>query len=274
MHPEHVQTQRRGGVEAAQPHQGGHSGDAELPGEPPQRIRGVGVHHPAAGIDERAAALPQHLEELAALLLAEPARVQGIEATPVSGDGQASLPAEGTRPVLHVLGHIHHHRAGTAGARDLEGRAHGRLELFRPGHQKDVLGDRAHDRGDRGLLKGVGADRGCGHLAADHHDGYRVGHAVPHRGHGVGGAGARGHQNAPHFPAGARIPGRHEAGALLVGGHDQRHGLDAVDGVFLVVAEDRVVGGQDRPSAVTEDCIDAFIGQNLNDHVGPAHDPA
>ena len=41
--------------------------------------------------------------------------------------------------------------------------------------------------------------------------------------------------------------------------------------MLVVVTEDGIIGWQDRTTAVTEDCIDAFIGQNLDHHVGAAH---
>src|SRR5690606_6426628 len=65
--------------------------------------------------------------------------------------------------------------------------------------------------------------------------------------------------------------GGHEAGALLVGRDDQ---LDLVVGAValaLVVAEDGVVGGQNRAAAVAEYGIHALVRQDLYDHVGAAH---
>src|SRR5207253_6528810 len=60
----------------------------------------------------------------------------------------------------------------------------------------------------------------------------------------------------------------HESRALLRS-RDQK--VDPLRGVFLVVAKDRVVRGQDRPAAVPENGIDAFIRKNLYDRVGSGH---
>ena len=69
----------------------------------------------------------------------------------------------------------------------------------------------------------------------------------------------------------ARVARGHEARALLVGRHDQRHRLAAGAGLFLVPAEHRVVGRQDRPAAVAEDGVDALVGEHLHDDLGAGH---
>ena len=98
-----------------------------------------------------------------------------------------------------------------------------RLEALRVDHQKDVLGDRAHDVCNRRLLERVGTDRGRGHLATDHHDGYGVRGAVAHRRHRIRGTGAGGDQAHADASARPRVSRRHERGPLLVCGNDQRH---------------------------------------------------
>ena len=122
------------------------------------------------------------------------------------------------------------------------------------------------------LLERVRADHGRRHLAADDHDGHGVGHGVPHRRDGVGGAGAGGDHADADAAAGPGITCRHEARALLVGGHDQ--GDRRVAGlvpVLVVVAEHRVVGGQDGAAAVAEDRLHALVGEDLHDHLGAGH---
>ena len=47
--------------------------------------------------------------------------------------------------------------------------------------------------------------------------GTEVSHTVPHRSHAVGRAGAGGDDGDSDLSAGAGVPGRHEAGALLIG---------------------------------------------------------
>ena len=77
-------------------------------------------------------------------------------------------------------------------------------------------------------------------------------------------------RNTPTLPARARIARRHEARALLVGGHDQLDLLVARRRA-RVVAEDRVVGRQDRAAAVAENGVHAFVGQDLDDHLRAGH---
>ena len=140
-----------------------------------------------------------------------------------------------------------------------------RLEPLRVGDQEHVLGDRAHERCHRRLLEGIGADRGGRHLAADHHDRHRIGHAVAHRRDRVGGARARGDQADADPAAGARIAGRHEPAPCSLAGTIS--GICAAAGapLRLVVDEDGVVGRQDRAAAVAEDGLDALVGEHLHD---------
>ena len=89
---------------------------------------------------------------------------------------------------------------------------------------------------------------------------------------GVGRARAGGHDAHADLAGRARIARRHEARALLVGRHDQRHRLPAARlRVRLVVDEDRVVGRQDRAAAVAEDGVDALVGEHLDDDLGAGH---
>ena len=145
----------------------------------------------------------------------------------------------------------------------------GRLEALGIGHEENVLGDGAHDVGDRRLLERVGTDRGRRHLAADHDDGHGVRDAVAHRRHRIRGTGAGGDQAHADASARPRVSRGHEPGALLVRGNDQRHRTYVLaSDAILVVAEDGVVGREDRAAAVTEDDVHALVGEHLDDHVG------
>ena len=185
--------------------------------------------------------------------------------------GRQPLALELALEVLHVLGDVDHHRAGAPGAGDLEGRTYRGLELGRIGHQEDMLGHRAHDRGHRGLLERIGPDGGPGDLPANYDNRYRICHAVAHGCNSVGGTGPGSHQAHPHLAARPRVAGRHESGALLVRRHDQRDLRLAHPGGGLVVEEDGVVGRQDRPAGVAEDRAHALIRQYLHDHAGAGH---
>ena len=78
---------------------------------------------------------------------------------------------------LHVLGHVHDHRAGTAAGRDAEGLGDDPQQVLGGPDQEIVLGDGHGQAVGVHLLKGIGADHGQGHLAgdADDRDGVELG---------------------------------------------------------------------------------------------------
>ena len=78
-------------------------------------------------------------------------------------------------------------------------------------------------------------------------------------------------RHTPDPARGAREAGRHEARALLVRRHDQRHLRAAALRLLLVVEEHRIVRRQNGPAAVAEDGLDALVGQHLHDHPRPGH---
>ena len=95
---------------------------------------------------------------------------------------------------------------------------------------------------------------------------------VAHRRDRIGGAGAGGDHAHADAAAGAGVTRRHEARTLLVGRDDQRHRCIAgLVAVFVVVAEDRVVGGQDRAAAVAEDRLHALVDEDLHDDLRTGH---
>ena len=75
------------------------------------------------------------------------------------------------------------------------------------------------------------------------------------------------HQRDADPAARARVPGRHESGALLVRGNDERHRRLVV----LVVAEYGVVNRQYRAAAVAENGVHALVGQDLDEHFRTRH---
>ena len=267
VHAEHAHGQRVDGVDRADAHERGHHRDLQVLDELAQRLRGRGIDHAAAGVDQRPLRGRQRLEEGGAGAIRQLVRPQTVHALPVAGNRQPAGSVEDSLPVLHVLRDIEHHGAGAAGARDLERGAHRRLELGRVGDQENVLGDRTHDARHRRFLKCIRADGRGRDLAADDHDGHRVGLAVAHRRDRVGRARAGGDQRDADPPARARIARGHESGALLVRGHDQRHG----GAVLLVVAEDGVVNRQNGAAAVAENRVDALVRQHLDEHVRARH---
>ncbi len=236
-----------------------------------QRFRTLRIDHAAARINQRPPCLAKHAQELFAVRVRQRVANQPVHAMPVASHRQAPRTMEGAAPVLHIFRNVDHHRTGPAGARDLE-RSTDRG--FKPGgirHQEDMFGDRAHDAGDRGFLKRVAAHGGRGHLAADHDDGNRIRHAVTYRSNRIGGTGSGGHDADTDLAAGPCITRCHEPCALLVRGYDQRHLLSRRTGLPLVVDENGIVGGQNRPAAVAENRVYTLIRQHLHDDIGTRH---
>jgi hypothetical protein len=271
VHAEHVQRQRLRRVERAETHQCRGHGNLERARERTQRRARVAVDHAAAGVYQRAFALAEHREELRAAFFGERLAFDCGEPPTVARDRQVAVAMERADPVLNVFRDVDHDGAGSARTRDLERRAHRRLEPQRIGHEEHVLRDRTHERADRRFLERVGADGAGRDLPADHDDRNGVGHAVAHRRHAVRRAGSRRDHHDADAPARARVAGGHEPRALLVRGHDQRHRLDAAVRVRRVVAEHRVVSRQDRAAAVAENRLDALVGEHLNDDIGAGH---
>ncbi len=255
------------GIDAADSHQGGHDRNLKCLREFAQSVGGTPIDDAAAGINHRPLRGAQCGKETGAGRLRQLARLEAIHPLPITWNGQTARTVENALPVLHVLRDIEDHGAGSAGACDLERRAHGGLQLGRIGDQKYMLRHGAHDARHRRFLECIGADGRGGHLAANHHDGHRIRHAVAHRSYHIRGAGTGSDQRDADATAGPREPRRHEPGALLVGRNDERHR----GGVILVVAEYRVVNRQNRAAAVAENGVDALVGQDLDQHVRARH---
>ena len=274
MHAEHVHRERVRGVEAAEPHECRRDRDFELQDERLERAARVAVDDAAADVEQRALAVGEHRQELFAFGVAYRVAFDFGHAAPVARDRQVAVAAEDAFPVLHVLRYVDDHGPRPPGSGDLERGAHGCFEPFRVRDEKHVFRNGTHDRADRRFLEGIGADGTGRHLTADDDDRSRVRHAVAHGGHTVRGAGTRGHHDDADLTARPRVAGRHEARALLVRRNDQRHRLLAGRAVRLVIAEHGIVGRQNRAAAITENRVDAFVRQDLNDRLRTGHSPA
>ncbi len=71
----------------------------------------------------------------------------------------------------------------------------------------------------------------------------------------------------PTRPPARGKPGRHEARALFVGGHDQGHRA----AMFLVIAENGVVYRQNSAAAVAENSVYTLVREDLDEHIGARH---
>ena len=271
VHAQHAHRERVGGVERPDPHERGHDRHVEGGGELGERARGIAVDHAAPGVDQRPARFAEHRKEALCRRRIERGLRELPHPAPVAEYRQQPLAEENALPVLYVLRDVDDHGPGPAGAGDLEGRAYRGLELHRIGNQEDMLGNRAHDRGNRRLLEGIGANRGGGHLTRNHDNRYRISHAIAHGCNSVRRTGPGSHEAQPHPARGPGIARGHEPGPLLVGRDDERNLRTARAGAFLVIEEHRVVGREDRPAAVAEYGCDALVGEHLHDHAGAGH---
>jgi len=104
------------------------------------------------------------------------------------------------------------------------------------------------------------------------HDRHGVGHGIAHRSDGVRGARTGRDHAHPNPAAGPGITRRHEARALLIGGHDQRDGgVAGLVPVLVVITKHRIVGGQDGAATVAKDGPHAHVHEDLHDHLGAGH---
>ena len=163
---------------------------------------------------------------------------------------------------LHVLGHIDHHGAGTAGAGDIERLVQHLCEIVDIAHQPVVLGAGPGDADGVALLEGVVADQMRRHLAGDAHQRNRIHQRVGQRRHHVGGAGSRGHQHHAGLAGRARIALGGVAGALLVPHQDV---LD------LALLENLVIDRKHGAAGIAEEVLHAMIDQRAHDHGGAGH---
>ena len=142
----------------------------------------------------------------------------------IAAHGEVPLALERALPVLHVLRDVDHDRARAGRCARSRTRC-GPSPRAASGSvtRKQCLATAPMMFETGASWNASRADGGGGHLAADDDDRHRIGRAVAHRRDGVGGARARGDHADADLAARARIARGHEARALLVGRHDQRH---------------------------------------------------
>ncbi len=171
-------------------------------------------------------------------------------------------PAIETLGELDVLGDVDHDRARAPGTRDVERLVQDARKLVHVLDEIIVLGAGPRDADRVAFLEGIVADQVRRHLPGDADDRNRIHQRVGQSGDGVGRAGARCDQHDADFAGRARIALCRVHGALLVADEDV---LDAVLLVQLVI--DR----QHGTPRITEDVLDALIGESLKHHLGACH---
>jgi hypothetical protein len=242
VHAGHAEVERLAVGHRATCHEGRDDGDLGQLDEPAQLLARSGPHDAPTDVQDRSLRRCHEARGLANLL--------AVRAKHRSVAGQVDLRRPGERRLRleGVLADVDQDRARASGARDVEGLGDGLRDLRRVGHEVVVLRDRHGDATDVGLLEGVGADGGAGHLARDRHHGHRVHVRVGDRRHQVGRARTRGRHADPDLARGRRVALGRVTGALLVA-HE-----DVAD---LLGVEHRVVGRQDRAARDAEDGVAA-----------------
>ena len=211
MHPLHPQKPGVVRGDAGYAHEGAADGGVDLLRQRQQLLLRSAGDKSAAEIEEGPVGCVDARRRLPdALLLGRVGRVggnRGLRLVVVHGD-------------LDVLGHVHQHRAGTAGDSQPECLPNGVRQVPDLAHEVVVLGDGQGDAGDVDLLEGVGADLVIGDVAGDRHHGDGIQKGGGDAGDQVGGAGAGGGDDHAGLPGGPGPAVGGVGGPLLVGGED------------------------------------------------------
>ena len=246
VHAGHAQVLAVAEGVAAQAHQGVGDRVAEQSRELGDLRGRVRQHDAAAGVDHRALGLEQQLHRLLDL-----PRV-ALDHRVVRAHRDLFRILELAAMHRHVLRDVDQHRAGAAGAGEVEGLLHRHRDVAHVLDEEVVLHARAGDTDGVDLLEGVLADGSRGHLAGDDHHRDRVAVGGGDAGDGVGGARAGGHHGDADLLGAAREAVGGVYRRLLVA---HQHVAD------LVLLEERVVEEEDRAARVTEDILDLFFLQ-------------
>ena len=159
---------------------------------------------------------------------------------------------------LGIFRKVEHHGTGAAAARNVEGAVHGPGHVLGRAYLVGPLTDGLCDVYHIALLKGIGAEHLCAHLAADDNDGGAVHHGVGYARDGVGGTGAAGNDAGTRAAADAGITLGSMGGGLLVA-HQY-----VVEAVAVVV--EGIINGHDGTAGVSENRVYALIEQGTHQY--------
>ena len=191
-------------------------------------LGGVAADDAAAGVEDGALGLSDEPEDLFQLLVGRDLRRRGVRVAELDRGREDGLELR----LLHVLRDVDHDRAGTAGARHVEGLVHGVGQLLDRLHQVVVLGAGPRDAGGIGFLKGIVADQVSGHLAGQAHDRDGIHQRVGEASHGICGTRAGGHQHDADLAGRARVAFGGVHRRLLVTDEDVTKPVLLEDGVI------------------------------------------
>ena len=255
MHAEHTDKLLVGARIRTQTHQGAGDRKSQHPHQFHQLFVGVVQDHAAAGVEDRFFRRQHQVDRLFDL-------------------PQMTLHNRVVRAHLHlfrvaewdlyvgigdILGDIDHHRSGTARSRQVKRLAESGGNVAYVFDQKIVLDTGAGDADGVHFLKSVAADKRGGHLPGQHHhrDGVHIGGRDA--GHGIGRAGAGGHQRNTRFAGGTGEAVRRVSRALLMAHQNM---------FYITLLEQRVVDMQHGPTGIAEYVLDTLLFQTLNDDLG------
>ena len=250
VHPLHPQKPGVVRGDTGYAHEGAADGRVDLLRQRQQLLLSPAGDKPAAEIDKWPVGGVDALRRLPdALLLGSVRRVGGhrrLGLVVVHGD-------------LDILGHVHQHRAGTAGDRQPEGLPDGVRQVLDLAHEVVVLGDGQGNAGDVDLLEGVGADLVVGNIASDGHHGDGIQKGGGDAGNQIGGSGAGGGDDHAGLPGGPGPAVGGVGGSLLVGGE---YVLE-----FVPVFIQGIIDMDHLPAGIAEDGGDALLQQSPDHNV-------
>jgi hypothetical protein len=157
----------------------------------------------------------------------------------------------------HVLRDVDQNRAGPRPAREAKRGAQRLLEGGDVANADRALGGRTGDRGHVGFLERIGPHQRRPHLTRDRDERDRVHLRVEQSGNEVGRARTRGREAHADASGRPRVPAGGERRGLLVARQD----------VTDRVPVQLVVQRHDRSARISEDDVDAFIRQDVEDQL-------
>ena len=159
----------------------------------------------------------------------------------------------------HILGNVHHHRAWTPRAGNVESLFDGKGQIGHVFDQKIVFDDGPRDAHGIALLKRIQANRMGGHLTREHHQRDAVHVSGGDARDRIRHTRTRCDQGHTHLAGGARITVSGVHGRLLMAHQDM------LNGVLLV---QRVVDVENSPARIAPEVLDPFGLQGLDHDFG------
>ena len=178
------------------------------------------------------------------------------------GEGNALRVNGRDQRLLHVLGDVDDHGAGTTGAGEVKGLLEDARQIVGVEHEVGVLHDRQGHAEEVGFLEGAFADVFLENLSGDGHHRGGIHEGVGDGRDEIGGAGAAGGHAHADLAGGAGVALGGERAALFVAGEDDADFVGAGQGLVQLLGSAARIG---------EDDVHPFARQALDDDVGAFH---